>query len=140
MTSTAGRVAVDSSVAVPALDSNHEFHDTAKAALVGRECALSGHATFEAYSVLTRLALPRRVGPAVARQSLRHNFPLQCWLSAEATDALSDELARLRIVGGAVYDALVGAAARENGLVLLTRDARAERTYRALGVAYEVIG
>lgn len=41
--------------------------------------------------------------------------------------------------GGSVYDALVGQAALHNERVLLTRDRRAERTYRALGVRYQPI-
>jgi len=42
-------------------------------------------------------------------------------------------------MGGSVYDALVGQASAANGRTLLTRDRRAERTYRALGVRYRVI-
>ena len=39
-----------------------------------------------------------------------------------------------------MYDALVRAAACNNDRVLLTRDRRAERTYRSLGVAYQFVG
>lgn len=45
-----------------------------------------------------------------------------------------------RITGGAVYDALVGFTAKLAGARLLSRDRRAERTYRAVGVDYELIG
>ena len=38
-----------------------------------------------------------------------------------------------------VYDALVGEAARQDGRTLLTRDARACRTYDLLGVRYELV-
>jgi len=38
-----------------------------------------------------------------------------------------------------VYDALVGAAAAEHRLVLVTRDRRALDTYRALGVDVELL-
>jgi predicted nucleic acid-binding protein len=48
-------------------------------------------------------------------------------------------LPTLGIAGGSVYDALVGAAAVESGLVLFSRDARAIRVYRALQVDVEVI-
>ncbi len=48
-------------------------------------------------------------------------------------------LADLGISGGAVYDALVGLAARAAGLTLLTRDARALGTYAALGLPVEVV-
>jgi hypothetical protein len=38
-----------------------------------------------------------------------------------------------------VYDALVGAAARQHRLRLMSRDARARRVYEALGVEVELI-
>lgn len=44
------------------------------------------------------------------------------------------------ITGGAIYDALVGEAARVHGARLLTRDLRARRTYDLLGVEYDIIG
>ena len=49
------------------------------------------------------------------------------------------ELANLRISGGAVYDALVGATARQHQRSLVSRDARARVVYEALGVKTEVI-
>ncbi len=51
----------------------------------------------------------------------------------------SSELRTLGIGGGAVYDALVGATAREHGLTLMTRDRRALETYRALDVRVELV-
>ena len=36
--------------------------------------------------------------------------------------------------GGEVYDALIAMTAKSAGAVLLTRDRRAETTYRAIGV------
>jgi hypothetical protein len=48
-------------------------------------------------------------------------------------------MAEAGVVGGSVYDALVGYAARCDGRVLLTRDRRAERTYRSLGLGYEFV-
>jgi len=65
---------------------------------------------------------------------LAHSFPASAFLSASVTAALGAEFARLGIGGGAVYDALVGAAARHHGQPLLTRDALAWPTYSALGV------
>jgi hypothetical protein len=52
---------------------------------------------------------------------------------------LRNRIAALNIVGGSVYDALVGQASATNGLTLLTRDRRAERTYRALAVEYRIV-
>jgi predicted nucleic acid-binding protein len=50
-----------------------------------------------------------------------------------------DRLRDGEIAGGCVYDALVGAAAREHGLVLATSDRRALDTYRILGVEVEIL-
>jgi len=41
--------------------------------------------------------------------------------------------------GGSIYDALIALGAAEHGLRLTTRDARAARTYRSLGVAFELV-
>ena len=67
-------------------------------------------------------------------------FPQICWLDSTTQTDLLDRLGTIGIVGGAVYDALVGEAARVDGRVLLTRDQRAIRTYDLLGVRYEVVG
>ena len=42
-------------------------------------------------------------------------------------------------ISGAVYDGLVALAARENGAVLVTRDARARATYEAVGTSVEIL-
>jgi predicted nucleic acid-binding protein len=43
------------------------------------------------------------------------------------------------LAGGALYDAVVAAAARKHKLPLVTCDRRAEATYRVLGVTYELL-
>jgi predicted nucleic acid-binding protein len=48
-------------------------------------------------------------------------------------------LSTLGIAGGALYDALVGAAAVQHGLTLLTRDHRAIETYRRLDVTLALL-
>jgi predicted nucleic acid-binding protein len=53
--------------------------------------------------------------------------------SADYAD-LTSALAAGRMRGGEVYDALIAATAKSAGAVLLTRDRRAEATYRAIGV------
>lgn len=90
--------------------------------------------------MLTRLPVPLRLTAAQATTVLTSAFPEGCWLGAEATTDLYVRLADHEIVGGAVYDALVAAAACNNDRILLTRDCRAERTYRSLGVAYQFVG
>ena len=61
MTPNADLWACDTSVAVAALDPTHEAHPACRRALVELRPALAGHATFETYSVLTRLPLPLRL-------------------------------------------------------------------------------
>lgn len=94
---------------------------------------------FEAYSVLTRVPLPLRLSAGQASSVLAAAFAEDCWLDAAGTRELRDRLAGLDIVGGSVYDALVGQAAATNNRILLTRDRRAERTYRALEVRYRFV-
>lgn len=48
------------------------------------------------------------------------------------------ELTAAGLGGGAVYDAVVAATARDHGATLLSRDRRAARVYDALGVRYEL--
>lgn len=139
MTSSDDLWACDTSVAVAALDSTHEAHKVCRRALVQRRAALAGHARFETYSVLTRLPLPLRLNATQAASVLAQAFPAKCWLDAAATSELFERLADLEIVGGSVYDALVGQAASTNQRVLLTRDRRAERTYRVLDVPYRFV-
>ncbi len=139
MTSNDDLWACDTSVAVAALDSTHEAHAACRRALVQRRPALAGHAAFETYSVLTRLPLPLRLNAIQATSILVKAFPAECWLDARDTGDLFERLAGLGIVGGSVYDGLVGQAASTNQRVLLTRDRRAERTYLALDVQYQFV-
>jgi predicted nucleic acid-binding protein len=139
MTSSADRWACDTSVAVAALDPSHEAHAVCRRALIERRPALAGHAAFEAHAVLTRLPLPLRLRPEQASQVLAAAFPEPCWLDAPATAELWSRLGELGLTGGATYDALVAAAARAGGRRLLTRDRRAERTYRAIEVDYQFV-
>lgn len=139
MTSNGERWACDTSVAVAALDPTHEAHPACRRALVELRPALAGHAMFETYSVLTRLPLPLRLSAGQAASVLAVAFPEDCWLDAPETRDLRARLAGFDIVGGSVYDALVGQAAVTNHRTLLTRDRRAERTYRSLDVEYRFV-
>lgn len=139
MTFNGDRWACDTSIAVAALDPAHEAHPACRRALVEFRPALAGHAAFETYSVLTRLPLPLRLSAGQAASVLAAAFPEDCWLDATRTRDLRERLAGLDIVGGSVYDALVGQAAVTNQRTLLTRDRRAERTYRSLDVEYRFV-
>ena len=139
MTSNDELWACDTSVAVAALDPTHEAHHSCRRAVIELRPALAGHAAFETYSVLTRLPLPLRLNAGQAASVLAAAFPQDCWLDVTATRELREHLARLGIVGGSVYDAMVGQAAGTNRRTLLTRDRRAERTYRELDVRYRFV-
>ena len=125
---------LDTSAAIALLVVDHEHHSATFDALDGLELGLSGHAAFETFSVLTRLPLPARRTPAAAQKLLQANFPHTKFLSPQGAEKLLPELARTKIAGGSVYDALVAAAAREHGIRLATRDDRALEIYRALGI------
>jgi hypothetical protein len=84
---------------------------------------------------------PHRLAPAVVARLLEDWFP------ADETLAPSDPLSRgvvgrcsaHHVAGGAVYDALVGLTAAEADVLLVTRDARAARTYAQLDVPFELM-
>lgn len=132
-------VLADTSVAVAVVVEDHEHHAATLRALGNRSLGLAGHAAFETFSVLTRLPSPTRRSPEAVVRLMSMNFPSIKYLTPSAAEALLPKFASLGIAGGSVYDALVGAAAAESGLVLLTRDVRAIPVYRALQVDIEVI-
>jgi predicted nucleic acid-binding protein len=131
---------LDTSAAIALVVEDHEAHPATRDAVRGRRLGLAGHAWFETYSVLTRLPGGLRRSPAEVATLLAHDFPATEFLAGDAAAALGPELARLGISGGAVYDALVGAAAREHGRSLVSGDARARSVYEALGVRVRLVG
>lgn len=80
-----------------------------------------------------------RLSPRSARRVISHDFTEACPAPTESPLVLIDRFAEAGITGGAVYDGLVALAAHGDDRVLLTRDERAERTYRRLQVAYELV-
>jgi predicted nucleic acid-binding protein len=132
--------AVDTSVAVPALDGSHAAHEACRDAVRTNRPALAGHAAFETFSVLTRLPGQLSIDAPTAQKVIAAVFPSICWIGDEVAANLLARLGETGIVGGAVYDALVGEAARVNNCRLLTRDLRAKRTYDLIGVDYELVG
>jgi predicted nucleic acid-binding protein len=132
-------VLLDTSAAVALSVEDHVHHTATVDALRGRRLGLAGHAAFETFSVLTRLPPPARRPAAAVVRLLSTNFPATRFLSSDGARAVLDALGDGEIAGGAVYDALVGAAAREHRLVLATHDRRALDTYRVLGVEVELL-
>lgn len=140
MPASADRVAVDTSVAVAALDAAHAAHRPCLEVVRARRPALAGHAAFELHAVLTRMPGALRLDAPTATALVGRVFPVVHWLDATRARKLLARLGALGVTGGAVYDALVGEAARAHGCVLLTRDLRAVRTYDLIGVAHEFVG
>lgn len=130
---------LDTSAALAFVQPSHGAHATTYAALVDRPKGLAGHAAFETLSVLTRLPPPDRLTPQAARRLIEVNFPHTRFLSSEGSAALVAQLSASGVSGGAVYDALVAATAAEHGLRLVSRDARAAGTYRAMGADLELL-
>ena len=139
MPTAAEPLLLDTSAAVPLVLADHEAHGATTAALAGRELGLAGHAAFETWSVLTRLPGARRLSPAAAGRLLAADFAHSRQLGAQQAAALLAALSALRLSGGSVYDALVGAVAVEHDLELVSRDRRAQGTYVRLGVRLRLL-
>ncbi|MDE3070733.1 MAG: type II toxin-antitoxin system VapC family toxin [Acidobacteriota bacterium] len=135
----AAEALLDTSVAVAVAVADHDHHVATLEELGGMRLGLAGHAAFETFSVLTRLPPPARRTPRAVSRLLAASFPSSRFLGEGAARSLMRELSELGIAGGAVYDALVGAVAREHGMTLFSRDRRAAETYRALEVRVELI-
>ena len=133
------RLAFDTSAAVPLVVRSHTAHAAVRRHVMGRTAVLTAHSLAETYAVLTRLPGDARVSGADAVRLLEANFRAAVAAPSAELAALPSLLAPLGIVGGAVYDALVGLAARAADIPLVTRDARALGTYAALGADVEVV-
>lgn len=123
----------DSSVLVAALASHHDDHDRAVGAL--RDSSrLIVHAAFETCSVLSRLPEGMRTEAATVLETLEHDFP-DPWLALDADGQRSclRSAVDASLRGGALYDALIAATAREHGATLLSADRRAREAYEAMG-------
>lgn len=131
-------IAVDSSMAVAGFASWHEHHAIARKVLAGKP-RLVAHAAVETYSVLTRLPPPHRTQARIASDYLRQQFPDPLLgLPPERHRDLVATLAQRQIVGGQVYDALIGLTAAEHGATLVSLDQRASLVYEAVGAAVEL--
>lgn len=134
-------IALDTSVVVALFADWHEGHAAAVAAVSGeKDVRLPEQVALETYSVLTRLPPPHRVHPSPVATFLTRRFDAP-WLrlDARAYKRFVREVCELELFGGSVYDALVGATARDAGVVLMSRDHRAARVYVAMGVDYRLL-
>jgi predicted nucleic acid-binding protein len=103
------------------------------------QLGLAGHALFETMSVMSRLPGSSRRSIDAVHRAVTGSFPHTQFLSARASARIAASVASLGIGGGAIYDALVAAAALEHGLPLATRDVRALATYRAIGCELMIV-
>ncbi len=124
---------------MPLLVASHPGHTRVLAWAKGRTLSLCGHALIETYAVLTRLPGDARLAAIDATMLIDDNFVEPLLLSRRGVQEAHRELASRGVAGGAAYDGLVALAAREHGVVLATRDARARSTYEALGVTVELL-
>jgi predicted nucleic acid-binding protein len=127
-------IAPDSSVVIAALGQWHPAHQASRTAIAGEERRLVGHAAFEATSVLNRMPEPYRMMPTVVMEALER-ISSSPWLTLDA--AAQHSCLRRAVAeglsGGALYDALIAATAREHGATLLSADRRAWAAYEAMG-------
>jgi hypothetical protein len=89
--------------------------------------------------VLTRVPA-LKVGLADAVALIHDNFTGGFWPTPAAAAALPAKIAKANVWGGRVYGALVGAAAAESGITLLTLDRRAVPACESLGAPFRVLG
>lgn len=129
----------DTSVIVPSILAWHALHSKAAAALADVR-QVPAHALVESFSVLTRLPAPRALRPSQAQQVLLRAFPeTPLTLGAMGHVAIIRRLADGDIGGGRVYDAIVGGAAAEAKVRLLTADRRAVPIYALVGAEFELL-
>jgi predicted nucleic acid-binding protein len=134
-------IAVDSSVAIAAFASWHEWHEPARCALDDDDARLVAHCAVEVYSVLTRLPAPHRVPGRLVQEFLDLQFPgNHLTLPARDQRRLPRSFVELGLSGGAVYDALVALTAAHAGAPIVTCDRRAIPVYQRCGVEARLVG
>lgn len=128
------RAVADTSVIVAAALRSGAGHRESREAIRTSGAAAAGHDWVESFSVLTRLPPDVRFSASDAARVLGSVLATTRYLAAREQVGFTTWVRQSGVVGGAVYDALVGWVARCAGLPLLTRDARALPTYRSLGI------
>jgi predicted nucleic acid-binding protein len=130
-------IALDSSVAIPALVSWHEFHEPARVAAEG--AFIPAHALLETYSVLTKS--PNRLSPSDAGRLIAGRFGTDLRLvpSTHLAETAFERAAAVGLQGGAVYDVLIGWTAAEHGATLISLDRRATANYEAADIPVEYL-
>jgi toxin FitB len=131
-------IAPDSSVLIAGATPGHPFYIPAQSILpaVRSKGRLIAHTMAETFSTLTRQS---RLPADVLRylDQFLENQPVG--LPSVSYTKVLRGLADRGIVGGAIYDGLIAATAKQAELRLLSFDRRAARTYVTLGVDYEIL-
>jgi predicted nucleic acid-binding protein len=134
--------APDTSVLVAGYLRNHVFHQQAAGALaeVVRSGRLLGHTLAETYAVLTAGGGPYEV-PADSVLLYLERFLARepVWLGGSGYREALTTLAAAGVEGGAVWDGLIGLAAREAGTQLVSLDRRAATTYERIGLDFRLL-
>lgn len=131
--------AADTSIVLAALLADHEAHEASAEALSACTTTIA-HVALETYSVLTRLPPPRKVDAVTAAATLLARLPANHRsLDASSYTTAPARMASAGVSGGASYDGLIALTALEHDLELVSRDVRATRTYRALGVRFRLL-
>ena len=74
---------------------------------------ISTHSLAELYSVLTRLPLPRKIGPQQACDGIKNNLNYFEFIDLDSNDYIKviETVSQAEITGGGIYDALIAQAA-----------------------------
>lgn len=136
---TSADLLLDTSAALALIRDADSAHEAVSEAVTDSVLGLAGHALFETFSVLTRLPGSARLRPDRVAEIIERAFPASVALPTPEALRSTTTFVQAGIAGGAVYDGLVGLAAKAAGVTLLSCDRRAEPTYAKLGVDVRLI-
>jgi len=132
-------IAPDTSVLIAGFDPAHESHDAAQSRLV----AVRGEERLLAHTIAETVAVLTAPGP----YGIEHEAVLRYLdqfldrrpVAPVDVRATIGRATTAGVVGGAIYDALIGLTALEHGATLVSLDRRAAATYRRCGVDFELL-
>ncbi|MCO5316197.1 MAG: hypothetical protein M9938_08550 [Solirubrobacterales bacterium] len=134
--------APDSSVLIAGFVPSHRYHPEAISALaeVKKDGNLIAHTIAESYSVLSSPGGSYRAEPGAVVMYLEQFIGDQpVGMPPSTYPEAVRLLTETNRAGGMVYDALIGLAARDAGLALLSLDARARPIYELCGAEFRIL-
>lgn len=135
-------IAPDTSVLIAGFDSTHPFFAEAESALAEVRTAgrLVAHTIAETFAVLSAASGPY---PALPEDVIAYLQPFlegdPIGISPAAYPQAVRELTSAGVAGGAVYDGLIGLAARRHDAELVSLDVRAAHTYGRIAVRFRLL-